>query len=578
MKGFGASSRDLTIDVRDLIRDYIRSYPTGITIIKEFIQNADDAGATELSVILDCRTHPAGALTDSRMERMLGPALLFRNDALFTEADHKGITTLLNSGKRRESGKIGRFGIGFNCCYNVTDFPSYISGPDIVCLDPCYAAVRSEGDSRTIREQISNLWTTDSAWLRTFECVGVVSGCSDFRGTAFRLPLRMERFQAPDPITPKTLSFADFDSIVSDLKLLGPQLLLFTKHLLYLSVGSIGESETNTCWRLRVTSPNAPKIVKARRSIVDALKGEPREVLSSLRLNAKAPLIRYVHDFEILSDEFPARKESWIVIGGLFRGKRDRLLLKCEEMLDLNEKAIPLAGCAAKLSSEPGVEKLDAVAGKFYCGLPINRDTPLPFHVNAYFDTDSSRTDITRAGEVKGDDVKRAEWNLLLIEDAVAACAADLVTTLVTLRPNTDAEALYRVFPGLDAAEPFKQFAQGFYKDLTTAAVIRSETSNKVKWVAITDAWLVPTRILEPMIAEGLVVAVPELPTQVKLGFVGAGAILNQLDPQKLRAKLLVEKDIDCEISNAPRASLQKREWIQDLLMTCPPETSPSEM
>ena len=145
----------------------------GITLIKEFIQNADDAGAAELAVVLDRRVHPHGPLRDPRMKRLLGPSLLISNDALFTEDDHRGITTLLKSGKRRESGKTGRFGIGFNCVYNVTDFPSYISGPDIVCLDPCYGAVRSEGERIRVRERISQLWETDAGWLNTFAAMGL---------------------------------------------------------------------------------------------------------------------------------------------------------------------------------------------------------------------------------------------------------------------------------------------------------------------------------------------------------------------------------------------------------------------
>jgi hypothetical protein len=36
------------------LKGLIRSYPRGIGIIKEFLQNADDAGATKLSVVMDC--------------------------------------------------------------------------------------------------------------------------------------------------------------------------------------------------------------------------------------------------------------------------------------------------------------------------------------------------------------------------------------------------------------------------------------------------------------------------------------------------------------------------------------------
>ena len=51
-KGFG-QHEDLTRRIQNIIRDY----PFDITLLKELLQNADDAKAKKLYFILDKRTH-----------------------------------------------------------------------------------------------------------------------------------------------------------------------------------------------------------------------------------------------------------------------------------------------------------------------------------------------------------------------------------------------------------------------------------------------------------------------------------------------------------------------------------------
>ena len=53
---FGADfGQKLSLTTR--IREILRDYPEGTSILSEIIQNADDAGAREISFCLDCRTH-----------------------------------------------------------------------------------------------------------------------------------------------------------------------------------------------------------------------------------------------------------------------------------------------------------------------------------------------------------------------------------------------------------------------------------------------------------------------------------------------------------------------------------------
>ena len=105
------------------IREILRNYPEGSSILKELIQNADDAGATEISFVLDLRKHGEKTLWSNDMALFQGDSLLAFNNATFTETDFLSITRIGDSMKKEKSEgiKTGRFGVGFNSVYHLTD-------------------------------------------------------------------------------------------------------------------------------------------------------------------------------------------------------------------------------------------------------------------------------------------------------------------------------------------------------------------------------------------------------------------------------------------------------------------------
>jgi sacsin len=127
-----AQREPLTVRLRGLVR----SYPKGVGLIQEFLQNADDAGARSLRVFFDNRSYPAAALPATPMAALQGPALVVINDALFSESDWNNIQQIGESGKALDATKTGRFGLGFNSVYNVTDFPMLLTGSRIGIFDP----------------------------------------------------------------------------------------------------------------------------------------------------------------------------------------------------------------------------------------------------------------------------------------------------------------------------------------------------------------------------------------------------------------------------------------------------------
>lgn len=81
------------------LRGIIRDYPEGVGILKELIQNADDARATRVEITLDWRTHKADRLPSDRMVQLMGSAMLVYNDRVFTDRDFDSIRSLGQSEK-----------------------------------------------------------------------------------------------------------------------------------------------------------------------------------------------------------------------------------------------------------------------------------------------------------------------------------------------------------------------------------------------------------------------------------------------------------------------------------------------
>ena len=116
----------------------LEDYTDGMAIPKELVQNADDAGATEIHFMYNERTHDDARkyVFDEGMRECQGLALWCYSNSTFTDSDLDNIIRLGGAARQMEATKIGRFGIGFNVVYNLTDVPRFVTGNIIVFVDP----------------------------------------------------------------------------------------------------------------------------------------------------------------------------------------------------------------------------------------------------------------------------------------------------------------------------------------------------------------------------------------------------------------------------------------------------------
>ena len=212
------------------LHNLVRSYPKGLGIFKEFIQNADDAEASEIRFIIDERHYTTTGLPESMRWLHETPALMVFNNRAFTDTDLKGIQNIGESGKSRVVEKTGRFGLGFNACYNITDVPCFYTRGHLHYFDPHHKTIPGASD-QSPGKMFSEESLREDRWPVFEPFDRLHSPENEFEGTIFRLPFRSVEHAKQSKIRKEPYSISDCLEMVDDLRAMGSTMLLFLKHL-----------------------------------------------------------------------------------------------------------------------------------------------------------------------------------------------------------------------------------------------------------------------------------------------------------------------------------------------------------
>ena len=119
--GLVRSPLDEILAIKTLLADVYKDAGDGRTLVRELVQNADDAGATQLAfAVLD------QGYAQARNSLLHGPALLVANDGAFSPQDRTGVHRAIGGTKEEDADKIGTFGIGLKSVFHICEAFVYL--------------------------------------------------------------------------------------------------------------------------------------------------------------------------------------------------------------------------------------------------------------------------------------------------------------------------------------------------------------------------------------------------------------------------------------------------------------------
>ena len=403
------------------LKGLLHGYPCDIGILKELIQNADDANASEIHFIIDFRTHGCDAIFDS-FEEFQGPSLLVYNDSAFTKADLDGLQNLGVGSKNADPSKTGQYGIGFNAVYNLTDLPSFLTkGPEIeggetLCiLDPlqkhCVDYVGMRYDLTAVRLAFPDV----VSWYNEEHCFG-----SDRCGTMFRFPLRQGESALGKCVTKEMMQ-----SILETLKADMRDILLFLRKVKKITVSDISDGTLKTEYSVNAECNENAISQRNRFSLhckerAKALKREKTHASLSPTVNVS---------YRLLTTDNIGKQQEWIIIQWLGIDENKVTTEVKNAMADGKLGMLPIGGVAVNLPEEKhtpsfvwssllGTSKQQDVhdGKKIYCFLPLPIKSGLPMHINGHFALDHE----ARRSLWMENEGFRSAWNELILFSTVA--------------------------------------------------------------------------------------------------------------------------------------------------------------
>lgn len=560
------------------LRGLIKDYPEGLGIFKELIQNADDAQAKKVKFILDWGLHSPDELNHHSMEGLLGPSMLVFNDAVFSPDDFEGLQSRGKGGKQNSLRKTGRFGLGFNSVYNITDYPSFISGDRICFFDPHITTFPcTETTDTGSKWLLSDFFEEEPTFLKVFRSGGYKLGDRYFDGTLFRFPFRTaEQADRSEICSSPFTRHSNAEPLLDTLIEMGEELLLFLKSVEEIEVVEI-EPDGAYKSRLCVKSLNSEAVATAKRDLLSIFDSYPtaQSFLALCRNHPeRLPTVSYLHEIQTTTSK-GVQNSTWRVTNIMRVDSQSEILAVMSNLSIDDEKTVPWAGAAARIKTD----RSTPIVGKQYCFLPLPTPTGLPIHIHGYFDLNSSRQGATNSDNT-GNAAVRSRWNALLVKHVVIPACVLLIEALVEDVGEETTDAFYKLWP-IDSSKldaPLDNIAAQFVEAIQNKAIFRSNllaTDQKNRWVEPKMLSVLPDQttalnVFEPLTADDICLPEPPLPSRMIEAFAVAQHPLKTLTPEQLRAYLQqIDISQNVPIEKAPKPSLRNREWVRSLLEYC---------
>ena len=489
------------------LKRILRAYPCEKELLKELLQNADDAQATEICFILDPRKHPKERIFETCWEPLQGPALCVYNNKPFTKSDLEGIQNLGEGSKGDDPSKTGQYGVGFNAVYHLTDVPSFMSKSDeigeVLCVFDPHCKYVPDADPQEPGGMYEDTAKLNETFPDVFSCyLGEHFTLED--STMFRFPLRTPEMAKKSELSKVPVKLEEVRRMMEALESELFEVLLFVNNVKKITLCSIddnGQVANSYSVEALISEQDAHK----RLQFASYTRKIGRQVREEGWLSFTDGS-RQCSYFMTLRDNV-GNEENWYIVQKLgFENTVTKSILEAYRRQDL--ALLPLGGVACLLKKKPKRRAVVERKKKAYCFLPLPVKTNLPVHINGHFALDhEARRDLWR-DETSG---YRSDWNNTLLADVIASCYLTLLDEVRScyqlpvlqspepgrsscneedlIRRLRDYEKLFPTFSSEDS--PWNPLVKSLYqgmnsKQIPLLPVVRSSTHKReteLKWL-----------------------------------------------------------------------------------------------
>ena len=499
------------------LRHILEAYSDGPGVISELIQNADDAGASEVKLLLDTRdqeTLGTKSLLSPKMKTWQGPALVAWNDAVFSAADFHNIARIGQDSKVDRPVTAGRFGLGFNAVYHFTDLPSFVSGEHLVLFDPHANYLPGASSAKPGLKikfcENSERKNNSSSLLHQFpdqfagyKDVFNFSLDSKHDGTLFRFPLRSADAAINSEIKPEEYKVEQVKELFAKFQKRAAHTLLFLKNVKKIGVYETQSDTSSPRLLYEVSVPGFENDVDPRAEVTRWVSNSRKDFLDKLNLASDASLPKECGwmDLDVtVNSELNTQtieRQRWLMSCALAGGNARGMSLS---ETGRKRGLVPWVGVAARVKRDDADDsaQTEKTLGRAFCFLPLPVHTGLPVHVNGYFELSSNRRDVWHGADATGVGSERGEWNSVLLKDAVAPAYAALIQSAAERLADSEVtDDYYGLFPGSDTQsttqganltsipEPWSSMLPSLYALLVSLHCVRAidaKTKNS-KWI-----------------------------------------------------------------------------------------------